>query len=88
MFGQNNPGRVKYYFNSDWKVLLVMTLQPVIQVLRMIHGKKVTLPYAWNENDAFKKDIVDHSPKVYQTLPLFSNLKTTGVYVYSTFIEF
>ena len=23
--------------------------------------KKVTLPYAWNEDDAFKKDIVDLS---------------------------
>ena len=33
----------------------------VMSPLMMRQWKRVTLPYAWNEDDAFKKDIADHS---------------------------
>jgi hypothetical protein len=47
--------RVKYNFNSDWIVYLGDDPGNSSED----HWKKVTLPYAWNEDDAFKKDIVD-----------------------------
>jgi hypothetical protein len=45
--------RTKYNFNSDWNVHVGDD--------SAVNGewKKVTLPYAWNEDDAFKKDIAD-----------------------------
>jgi beta-galactosidase len=57
---QESP-RAKYNFNSDWKLL-------VGDPAGAEHGdfddsgwKEVTTPHAWNEDDAFRKDIKDLS---------------------------
>jgi hypothetical protein len=56
--------------------------------------KESGVPFQWS-NDNFNanyggipKNVCLHvSNKVYQTLPLYSNLKTTGVYIYATHID-
>ena len=56
-----NAQRVKYNFNSDWKVFVGDDPTASTKEFDDAKWKKVTLPYAWNEDDAFKKDIVDLS---------------------------
>ncbi|MFT4203836.1 MAG: DUF4982 domain-containing protein [Chitinophagaceae bacterium] len=53
--------------------------------------RKTNSPYEWNDKNFYanyggiNKNVWLHiTDKVYQTLPLFSNLGTTGVYVYAT----
>lgn len=58
---QQDGQRVKYNFNSDWKVFAGDAAGAGKPAFNDNDWKKVTLPYAWNEDDAFKKDIVDHS---------------------------
>jgi beta-galactosidase len=53
--------RVKYNFNQDWKVLVKDDSLAISTNYDDSRWKKVTLPHAWNEDDAFKKDIVDLS---------------------------
>jgi beta-galactosidase len=53
--------RIKYNFNSDWKVFVGDDSTAKSPNYNDATWKKVTLPYAWNEDDAFKKDIVDLS---------------------------
>ena len=53
--------RMKYNFNTDWKVFVGDPKGAEIPGFDDASWKNVTLPYAWNENDAFKKDIVDLS---------------------------
>ena len=50
----NAQQRARYNFNNDWNVL-------VGEDTADKSWKQVTLPYAWNEDDAFKKDIADLS---------------------------
>lgn len=52
--------RAKYNFNSDWKVLIGDPAGADAATFADQSWKKVTLPHAWNEDAAFKKDIVDH----------------------------
>lgn len=54
------PGRVQYNFNPGWKVLAsdADAERPGFEDGRW---KDVTLPYAWNEHEAFNKDIRDLS---------------------------
>jgi beta-galactosidase len=52
--------RAKYNFNADWKVLVGDPAGAEAASFADQSWKKVTLPYAWNEDAAFKKDIVDH----------------------------
>lgn len=48
--------RVTYNFNSDW--VIDYTLLPDSVKQRNYDGKKtVTLPHAWNENDAYRMPI-------------------------------
>lgn len=56
-----NTQRVKYNFNSDWKVFTGDDPDAAAVNFNDAGWKKVTLPYAWNEDDAFKKDIRDLS---------------------------
>lgn len=49
--------RAKYNFNSDWKVYVGDTTGAEAVAFNDASWKKVTLPYAWNEDDAFRKDI-------------------------------
>lgn len=53
--------RVKYNFNSSWKVLVKDDSLASGVNYNDDTWKKVTLPYAWNEDDAFKKDIANLS---------------------------
>jgi hypothetical protein len=54
-----NAQRQKYNFNSDWKVLIGDDSTAINSNYNDASWKNVTLPYAWNEDDAFKKDIVN-----------------------------
>ena len=56
--------RVKYNFNSGWKV--VVGDPPGAQAADFDDAawKNVTTPHAWNEDDAFKRDIKDLSTGV------------------------
>ncbi len=49
--------RMKYNFNSDWKVWVGDTSGAETAQFNDASWKRVTLPYAWNEDDAFRKDI-------------------------------
>ena len=56
---QDELPRAKYNFNSDWKIF-VGDVKDAEQIsFNDESWKRVTLPYAWNEDDAFKKDIAD-----------------------------
>jgi beta-galactosidase len=51
--------RDKYNFNSDWRVFVGDTVAASVAGFNDAMWKRVTLPYAWNEDDAFKKDIAE-----------------------------
>ena len=53
--------RVKYNFNPGWKVFVGDNSSAYKTDFDDKGWKTVTLPYAWNEDEAFKKDIVDLS---------------------------
>src|SRR5262245_56158864 len=56
--------RVKYNFNSGWKVFVGDPKGAETVAFDDSGWKTVTTPYAWNEDDAFKKDIKDLSTGV------------------------
>ena len=51
--------RVKYNFNPEWKVFVGDDSAAISPSYNDMKWKSVTLPYAWNEDDAFQKDIVN-----------------------------
>ena len=53
--------RTKYNFNPGWKVYVGDATGADQPGFNDAGWKPVTLPYAWNEDDAFKKDIADLS---------------------------
>src|SRR5436305_5347636 len=53
--------RQKYNFNSDWKLYIGDAARAVKPEFDDSVWKGVTLPHAWNEDDAFQKDIHDLS---------------------------
>src|SRR2546421_7188638 len=53
--------RVKYNFNSHWRVFVGDPKGAETVGFDDSGWKKVTTPYAWNEDDAFRKDIKDLS---------------------------
>ena len=53
--------RTKYNFNSDWKVFVGDEKGAEVPDFNDASWKSVTLPYAWNEDEAFRKDIRDLS---------------------------
>jgi len=53
--------RTKYNFNAAWKVVKGDDSSCTRASFDDSKWKPVTLPYAWNEDEAFKKDIVDLS---------------------------
>jgi len=56
--------RVLYDFNPGWKLLVGDPKDAAEPGFDDAAWKAVTLPRAWNEDDAFAKDIVDHSTGV------------------------
>ncbi len=53
--------RIKYNFNPGWKVFVGDAPGADKPAFNDEAWKQVTLPYAWNEDDAFKKDIAELS---------------------------
>lgn len=53
--------RVKYNFNSDWKLFVGDQAGAEKPEFNDGDWKNITTPRAWNENDAFRKDIKDLS---------------------------
>lgn len=53
------PQRTKYNFNSGWKVFVGDAQGAEQPGFDDVAWKSVTLPYAWNEDEAFRKDIRD-----------------------------
>jgi hypothetical protein len=53
--------RVKYNFNPGWKLYVGDAAGAETVDYKDASWKDVTLPHAWNEDDAFKKDIADLS---------------------------
>jgi beta-galactosidase len=56
--------RLTYNFNSDWRLAVADPADAAQAGFDDQAWKPVTLPRAWNEDDAFAKDIVDHSTGV------------------------
>ena len=57
-FCQKTTGRrVKFNFNPEWKVKVADVAGAEAPNFDDSEWKSVTLPYAWNEDEAFKKDI-------------------------------
>ncbi|HEX8329820.1 MAG TPA: DUF4982 domain-containing protein [Hymenobacter sp.] len=57
-------GRQKYNFNPGWRVLVSDPAGAETTGFDDAKWKAVTLPYAWNEDEAFRKDIKDLSTGV------------------------
>ncbi|WP_181306064.1 sugar-binding domain-containing protein [Rufibacter sp. XAAS-G3-1] len=53
----NGKERTMYNFNTDWKVLVGDPAGAEAPGFTDQSWKQVTLPWAWNEDEAFKKDI-------------------------------
>lgn len=78
--------RAKYNFNSDWKLLVGDPAGAQTPNFDDRHWKDISLPRAWNEDDAFRKDIADLSTGIawyrkHFTIPAGNNDK-------KIFIEF
>lgn len=58
---QLSAQRAKYNFNPGWKVFVGDPAGAEAPSFNDADWKNVTLPYAWNEDDAFKKDIAELS---------------------------
>jgi hypothetical protein len=56
---QSGASRVKYNFNSDWKVLVADPQGADQPGFDDSQWKRVTTPYAWNEDSAFRVSIHD-----------------------------
>ena len=54
-------GREKYNFNSDWKLFVGDANGAENVDYDDANWKNITLPHAWNENDAFRRDIANLS---------------------------
>src|SRR5450755_4299670 len=59
--GTAHAQRAKYNFNPGWMVFAGDTTGAEKPGFNDGGWKPVTLPYAWNEDDAFKKDIAELS---------------------------
>ena len=53
--------RAKYNFNSDWKLFVGEAKGAEMSDFDDSNWKRIALPHAWNEDDAFRKDIAELS---------------------------
>lgn len=56
-FAKAPNGSLKLNFNADWKVFVGNPDKAELAAFDDLGWDRRTLPYAWNENDAFKEDI-------------------------------
>jgi hypothetical protein len=61
---QPAAARTRYNFNPEWRVLVGDPAGAEAVGFDDKNWKRVTLPYSWNEDEAFKKDIKDLSTSV------------------------
>lgn len=61
---QAQSSRVKYNLNHDWRLNVGEKLGAEKVAFDDSNWKVVTLPYAWNQDEAFKNDIVDLSTDI------------------------
>ena len=61
VFGAEKQARIKYNFNSEWKLFVGAAEGAENPNFDDSGWKNVTLPRAWNEDEAFRKDIKDLS---------------------------
>lgn len=60
VFGQSrSPGRATYNFNPGWKLYVGDAAGAELPDFNDTDWKAITLPHAWNEDDAFQKSIED-----------------------------
>lgn len=64
LLAQNTAQRTKYNFNSDWKLYVGDDKDASTPTFNDVSWKAVTLPHAWNEDEAFSKDIHDLSDSI------------------------
>lgn len=57
LLGQNNQPRTRYNFNSDWKLFAGDVKEAPAMDFNDAQWKTITLPHAWNEDEAFKNRI-------------------------------
>lgn len=57
--GERTSERTKYNFNSGWRVFVGDPKGAATVAFDDTAWKNVTTPYAWNEDDAFRKSIAD-----------------------------
>jgi beta-galactosidase len=60
-FGMPAQARTVYNFNPGWRLAVADPSGADQVTFDDSAWKKITLPHAWNEDDAFSKDIADHS---------------------------
>ncbi|HRH42005.1 MAG TPA: hypothetical protein PKY82_10200, partial [Pyrinomonadaceae bacterium] len=53
--------RTTFNFNSDWKLFVGDIANAQNSDFEDSNWKNITTPHAWNEDDAFRKDIADLS---------------------------
>ncbi len=84
LFAQRNV----YNFNHQWLLHIGDVGQPTDINLKTQSWKKVTLPNAWNEDDAFAKDIVDLRTGIAWYYKKFTLPKNVNSKTHEVFIEF
>lgn len=78
--------RIKYNFNSDWKLKTGEHPQAINTNFNDKDWKQVTLPYAYNQNETFKKEITDFTTGIVWYRKSFKLPK--GILDKKVFIEF
>ncbi len=59
-----SASRATYNFNPDWKVFVGNPTNAMLSEFADANWKRVTLPYAWNEDAAFKVAIEQHPTSI------------------------
>ena len=84
--GAGAAGRQKLNFNADWRLHIGEATQASLPEFDDSQWQKVTLPYAFNGDEAFRKDIVDLTDTVcwYRKTFTLTEEETRG----KVFVEF
>jgi len=90
LIGRHENGVMAFGFDITDKVKSENVLSVKIDNSWTYHEKATNSPYQWNDRNFYanyggiNKNVYLHvADRLYQTLPLYSNLGTTGVYVYA-----
>ncbi|MES2240981.1 MAG: DUF4982 domain-containing protein [Bacteroidota bacterium] len=81
---KENVDGIKYNFNYDWKLNVGDVVDAKNATYNDKDWKQINLPYAWNQAEAFKKDIVDLSTGIAwyrKTFQLPADAKNQKVFI-------